>query len=202
MEKTGNSDEYLDIQTKHWTEGESLERFVSCWNGCVQIYHVYSSLRLPRIQGGFGLALSGELLLMLGPGSAESIEQACVLFVGCAHSTALPKGRAVQRVGLKYSVSIFLFGGPSSLSVNMIVDGCLLNLAWCLHKKLYRAFAWTRMIWGWFTIKVHCHTKIKMTETEEQIWSLFFCLPFHFGRKPSTLVGNNERWWLRSCLCT
>ena len=30
MEKTGNSDEYLDFHTKNWTEGKSLERFVSC----------------------------------------------------------------------------------------------------------------------------------------------------------------------------
>ena len=65
---------------------------------------------------------------MLGPGSTESVEQVCVLFVGWVRGTALPKGRALQRVGLKYSVSIFLFGSPSSLSLNMIVDGCLLNL--------------------------------------------------------------------------
>ena len=63
-------------------------------------------------------ASTGELALR--PGSASSVEQV----VGWLRSTILPKGRVLRGVGVKYSVSVFLFGfGDIPRCHKMIVEG-------------------------------------------------------------------------------
>lgn len=60
----------------------------------------------------FLLRSTGDLVLLLGPGTASSVEWIEALLVGWVCSVVRRKDRVVQRVSLKFSVSFFSFSFP------------------------------------------------------------------------------------------